>query len=309
MILRLLKIFNSAKISRQLKHSTTLSGKACLLELRKKYSKYTSINDAEFKVFSQNGEDGIIDFLLDGLSIRSAKYIEIGTEDYSEANTRFLYESSNASGLIIDDSLDLKILSNEINLWKGRIIAVKEKVKPENIISILKKNNFLNNIDLFSLDIDGVDYWIIKELPKKISKIFVAEFNPVFGPDLEITTPNIENFDRTKYHYSNLCWGMSLKALVNLMEHKGFIFLGVNQLKNNAFFVVEDYKENFVNIIRNLSLNKLDNFTNHRFKESRDKNGNLSYLDKKSQIDEIKDCEVVNLKNSKNNLTKLKDLI
>ena len=131
----------------------------------------------------------------------------------------------------------------------------------------------------------------------------------MFGPDLEITTPNIENFDRTKYHYSNLCWGMSLKALVNLMEHKGFIFLGVNQLKNNAFFVVEDYKENFVNIIRNLSLNKLDNFTYHRIKESRDKNGNLSYLDKKSQIDEIKDCEVVNLKNSKNNLTKLKDLI
>ena len=104
MILRLLKIFNSAKISRQLKHSTALSGKACLLELRKKYSKYTSINDAEFKVFSQNGEDGIIDFLLDGLSIHSAKYIEIGTEDYSEANTRFLYESSNANGLIIDDS-------------------------------------------------------------------------------------------------------------------------------------------------------------------------------------------------------------
>ena len=225
MILRLLKIFNSKKISRQLKHSTTLSGRACILELRKKYSEYKSIKESEFKVFSQNGEDGIVDYLLNKLSIENAKFIEIGTEDYNESNTRFLYESSNSKGLIVDDSFDIKKLSYEIDLWKGRIIAVKERVTSSNIIPILKDNNFLDNIDLFSIDIDGVDYWIIKELPNKISKIFVAEFNPLFGPNLEITVPNIENFNRTKYHFSNLCWGMSLKALINIMNKKGYIFV------------------------------------------------------------------------------------
>ena len=83
---------------------------------------------------------------------------------------------------------------------------------------------------------------VLKELSKKFAKIFVAEFNPVFGPNLEISVPNIKNFNRTKYHYSNLCWGVSLKALVNLMKTKGYVFLGVNQLKNNAFFVIDDFK-------------------------------------------------------------------
>ena len=309
MILRLLKIFNSKKISKQVTHSSTLSGKASLLELRKKYSEYKSINESEFKVFSQNGEDGILDFLLKKLSIENAKFIEIGTEDYNESNTRFLYESSNSKGLIIDDSFDIKSLSEEIDLWKGRIIAVKARVTPNNIISILKDNNFLDNIDLFSLDIDGIDYWVIKELPNKISKIFVSEYNPLFGPNLEISVPNIENFNRTKYHFSNLCWGMSLKALINLMKRKGYIFVGVNNLKNNAFFVLEDLKQNFLSLTENINLSKLDDFTNHEFMESRDKKGNLSFLDRNQQLEQIRDCDVINLKNSENNLIKLKKII
>ena len=57
----------------------------------------------------------------------------------------------------------------------------------------------------------------------------------MFGPNLEITVPNQKDFDRTKYHYSNLCWGTSLKALINLMQGKGYIFLGTNLLKNKLF--------------------------------------------------------------------------
>ena len=309
MILRLLKIFKTTKISKLLNNSITLSGKACLLELRKKYSELKYINEAELKVFSQNGEDGIIDYLLNRLFIENAKFVEIGTEDYNEANTRFLYEATNSRGLIIDDSLNMKELSNEIELWKGRILAVKDKVKTKNINSILEKNNFNKNIDLFSIDIDGIDYWIINKLPKKISKIFIAEFNPLFGPNLEITVPNIEDFERTKYHFSNLCWGMSLKALINLMKKKGFIFLGVNYLKNNAFFINEDFKNNFDKIIENINSNCLNEFTNNEFMESRDKNGNLSLLNKKQQINEIKDCYEINLENSKEDLVKLKDII
>ena len=309
MILRLLKIFNTKKISKQLKLSTTMSGIACLLELRKKYSEYKSINEAEFKVFSQNGEDGIIDFLLKKLSIENARFIEIGTEDYNESNTRYLYESSNSEGLIIDDSFDIKKLSDEIDLWKGRIIAVKEKVSPDNVISILKNNNYLNDIDLFSLDIDGIDYWIIRELPNKISKIFVSEYNPLFGPNLEITVPNIKNFNRTNYHFSNLCWGMSLKALINIMKKKGYIFVGVNNLKNNAFFVLDDLKDNFSNLIENINLSKLDEFTQHEFMESRYKNGDLSFLDRNQQLYQIKDCNVINLEKSEDDLIKLKQIM
>ena len=299
MILRILKILNTSKFSKQLMYSTALSGKACLLQLRKNYKDYENIKNSEFKVFSQNGEDGILDFLLYMTALENPKFIEIGTENYDEANTRFLYETSNAKGLIIDDSFDLKRLSKELDIWKRRIIAVKTKISSQNINFVLEKNDFKNDIDLFSLDIDGIDYWIIKELPKKFAKIVVAEFNPVFGPNLEISVPNINNFNRTEYHYSNLCWGVSLRALVKLMDSKGYIFIGVNQFKNNAFFVIDDFESEFKKITKNIDQNDLSKFTENEFMESRDKKGNLSLL--KKQIYEIKDCEVINLKISEKN--------
>ena len=123
--------------------------------------------------------------------------------------------------------------------------------------------------------------------------------------NLFVPHPEINNLGKKNSHLPDK--GDLLKVFYKVMHYEK---LSEDDYSNFLKIINSiDYKENFVNIIRNLSLNKLDNFTNHRFKESRDKNGNLSYLDKKSQIDEIKDCEVVNLKNSKNNLTKLKYLI
>ena len=51
----------------------------------------------------------------------------------------------------------------------------------------LQEYNFYENVDLFSLDIDGIDYWILKKLPKKFCKILVAEYNPYFGDKLKIS--------------------------------------------------------------------------------------------------------------------------
>ena len=55
----------------------------------------------------------------------------------------------------------------------------------------------MNNLDFFSLDIDGVDYWVLNEMPNEFCKVAVIEYNSVYGPDLKITVPDIENFDRT----------------------------------------------------------------------------------------------------------------
>ena len=72
-------------------------------------------------------------------------------------------------------------------MWKGDLRICNAQVTAENINIILDKYcNF--EIDIFSLDIDSIDYWIIKNL-KKYFKNFVAEFNPVFGPDLKVTVP------------------------------------------------------------------------------------------------------------------------
>lgn len=301
-------IFFFSNLRKDLKKSIAFSGKSCLLSKKKNYKFYKNLIEADFKIFSQNGEDGIIDFLLEKLEIKNPKFVEIGVENYEESNTRFIYETRNCNGLIIDNSINLKKLERNLDLWKGNLVALKETVNSKNINTILEKNNFNKNIDLFSIDIDGIDYWVVEKLPEKISKIFVAEYNPLYGADLEITVPNFDNFNRTKQHYSNLYWGMSLKALVNLMIKKKFIFVGVNALKNNAFFINEDYKNFIQEIAESIKSQKLEDFTNHQFMESRDKNGNLNYLCKKKQIQEIYECSFINVAEDVNKQIKFANL-
>jgi hypothetical protein len=57
----------------------------------------------EFKVFSQFGDDGIIQYLISNIEMPD-NFIEFGVETYHEANTRFLVVNNNWSGLVIDGS-------------------------------------------------------------------------------------------------------------------------------------------------------------------------------------------------------------
>ena len=175
--------------------------------MKNSYNDIIELNQTELKIFSQNGEDGIIDYLTFQLGIKKPKFVEIGVGDYSESNTRFIYERTSAEGMIIDCLKDLKQnVSKKTKLWKGNLEIIEANVNTENILEILNTKNFLNNLDIFSLDIDGIDYWIIEKLPENFSKIVVLEYNHVFGNEFQITVPNLKNFNRKDYHFSNLCF-------------------------------------------------------------------------------------------------------
>ena len=278
-------------------------------ENRKIYKNVKNIQQIELKIFSQNGEDGIIDYLLYqlGLIPNHVNFVEIGVGDYRESNTRFLYNCFYPKGTIVDciENLKLKIRPYA-NLWRGDLRICEEKINSINITDVI--NKYCNyEIDFFSIDIDSVDYWIIKKLKNKISKVFVAEYNPVFGPDLKITVPNLHGFDRTKYHYSNLCYGMSLRALIDLMEKKGYYFIGTNLQKINAFFISCDFKKE--DYFKKILIDNLENYTDSNIRDSRDRNYNLNFLSGKSKLREIENCSVINLENNKEILVKIKDLI
>ena len=235
-------------------------------------------------------------------------FIEIGVGDYRESNTRFIYNRFHSKGVIIDCIDDMKKkVKPHVNLWKGDLRICNSFINSNNINEILKKNCDFD-VDVFSLDIDGIDYWIIQKLKKNISKIFIAEFNPVFGPKLKVTVPNIDDFDRTNYHYSNLCYGMSLSALIDVMKEKNYYFVGTNLQKMNAFFVSNDFNKK--DFFENLEIKSLENYTNSNIRDSRDINNNLNYLSGfEKKIKEIENCEVINLEKNKNDLVKIKDLI
>lgn len=75
-----------------------------LSEQVKQYSVDTPINEVEFGAYSQFGEDGIIQFIVHHLgdTIKHKVFIDIGVEDYTEANTRFLLENNTWRGAVID---------------------------------------------------------------------------------------------------------------------------------------------------------------------------------------------------------------
>ena len=278
-----------------------------LTSCRQNYKNFRTLHEAELKVFSQNGEDGIIDYLVHQLDIPSPNFVEIGIGNYRESNTRFLYNRIHSKGLIIDrlDQLHIKV-KPYVNLWKGDLRIHQKMVTAKNINEILDK--YCNyKIDLFSIDIDGVDYWVISKLRPNISKVFIAEYNPVFGSDLEITVPNIDGFDRTNYHYSNLCYGLSLKALIKLMEEKNYYFLGTNLQKHNAFFISNNLKKE--SFFPNINLKKLSYYSDSNIRESRDTNYNLNYLQGDKKLKEIEECGVINLAGDKNKVISIKDLV
>jgi len=302
------KIFNILNFKKKLITNINYNlGLNNLLVISKKYKDITKLEQSECKIFSQNGEDGILDYITSMLKIERPNFIEIGVGAYVEANTRFIYDRFSPKGIIIDVEKDLKnkVFSN-INPWKGDLRVIEEKISTENINTIISKNcDFA--IDIFSLDIDSIDYWVINELKSNISKIFVAEYNAVFGSTLEVTTPNLKNFDRQEYHYSHLCFGMSLKALINLMKRKNFYFIGTNSVRNNAFFISNDYPID--QYFKNLKVEDTTYYVDSNIRESRDINGKLNYLSGEKKLKEIYDCEVIDLSSSEEKKVKIKDII
>jgi len=302
-----IKIFLGEIISRSNDRNIFAIGSSHFSIMRQYYSEIKNLSDADYKVFSQTGEDGIIDYLLYSLNIKVPKFVEIGVGDYRESNTRYIFQKNCSKGLIVDKNKNLeKKVSKIVKLWKGDLTIIETAVTSENILHILNSNDFDNNLDVFSLDVDGIDYWILEVLPEKLSKIVVLEYNPTFGPNLEVTIPNLKYFDRKKYHYSCLCWGASLKALIKLMNQRKYVFVGSNIACFNAFFVLESEVEKL-----NLNLpdkNDLTKYTTSYIRESRSIENKLNYLSGKQKLKEIENCEVIDLSNPEKKLVKIKDI-
>ena len=84
-----------------------LVGVTLLLTLEKK-DDIETLKDVEFSAFSQFGEDGIIDWIINKIPNIEKIFLEIGTQDYSESNTRYIFETMRCEGLIIDPTPNLE---------------------------------------------------------------------------------------------------------------------------------------------------------------------------------------------------------
>ncbi len=262
----------------------------------RKLGPIASLREAEFKAYSQGGEDGIIQYLIAKVPIENRSFIEFGVETYVEANTRFLLAHDDWRGLVIDGGTEniAEIRANKNPYARHDLSAVCSFITRDNVNSLFESAGFTGDIGLLSVDIDGNDYWIWEAIQSVSPRIVVCEYNSVFGPDAAITIPYQPAFDRSKAHYSYLYFGASLAALCLLAEKKGYDFVGSNTMGNNAFFVRKDLRHG----LRKLTAKEGHVVSTHRM-DSRDINGNLTRIGGGRRLELIKDMPVVDVKSGK----------
>ena len=261
-------------------------------EENKEMQKELFIEDFEFSIYSQNGEDGILDFLITYLNLDSPKspypkaFIEFGVQNYLESNTRFLLKKRNWKGLILDSSFEnINYIKNDEIYWRFDIEAKEKFITKNNINQIINsylESKKIDNVALLSIDIDGVDYFIWEEI-EIVPAIVVIEYNALFGIQ-SICIPYRDDFDRFKSHHSGLYFGASIEALIQLAAKKQYKFVGADSSGTNLFFIHNSFKEK-IKFIKTHPLK--DYCTRHNVRQSRDKYGNLTYKSILEMKDEI----------------------
>ncbi|MCU0847474.1 MAG: hypothetical protein MUD12_06260 [Spirochaetes bacterium] len=285
-------IGNSIPIPDRMKDETELLAIGSMLSNQQYLMNSRNINDYEFRIFSQFGDDGIIQYLIKNIKIENEIFIEFGVQNYIESNTRFLMMNNNWSGFVMDGSEEaMNSLKNQSWYWRYCLTHKAVFIDKENINQLLADTGF-SNIGLLHIDLDGNDYHILNEidLSKLNPSIIILEYNSVFGKDRPITVPYDKKFVRTNAHYSNLFWGASLPALNYATSKKGYTLIGCNLAGNNAYFV----KKSLLNDkVKELSVEEA--FKKSKYRESRNKDYSLSYLSGNDRLEIIKGLEVINV--------------
>jgi len=262
-----------------------------LIAQNNKLEKINSLSDVEFSVFSQMGDDGIIQWLINKIAIpeKLRTFIEFGVENYTESNTRFLLVNNNWSGFVMDGSeKNVNFIKNDFISWQFDLTSKAVFVNTKNINDEIKTAGFSGEIGILHIDIDGNEYWIWDAIDIVNPIIVIVEYNSAFGNERAITIPYDPAFISSKAHYSRIYYGVSIKALDHLATKKGYTFVGCNSSGINAYFVRNDYADRLVNAIERKE------FVAAALKQNRNEDGSLSY---KKDVEIIKTIhkEVINV--------------
>jgi hypothetical protein len=206
----------------------------------------------EFSGFSQNGEDGIIDVLRRNLLISNRYFIEIGSADGIDNNTAWLLIAEKYNGIMIDGNSELikrakrMVINYSIGAECYNLFITKETV------STLKSLALHIDPDVLSLDIDGNDYYVANALIEVgfRPKIFVVEYNSVYGSERCCTIKYDPVFEFSLAHPTGLYYGVSIGGWRKFFASNGYHFITVDRNGVNAFFAdINCFDHKFLNQI------------------------------------------------------------
>lgn len=205
--------------------------------------------DVDFRNHSQTGEDGILWYIFSLIGTRSKKSIEICAGNGKECNSANLIINHGWHSLLVDGNESRVAIAEQYfrahpntRLIPPRVIC--DWVTAENVNKLISTNGFSGEVDLLSLDMDGVDFWIWKAIADASPRVVVLEVQAIWGCDRAVTVPYRPDF-RLKVlgdKERGIAWyaGASLAAFVKLAREKGYRLIGSNRFGFNALFMRND---------------------------------------------------------------------
>ena len=181
--------------------------------------KNSTLLNARKNIYSQNGEDGVVELLIDTFDIRNGTFCEFGAWDGKYlSNTYNLLKNKNWKGVYIegdaDKYVDLLKLKDEYDDDVIQTINAYVEHDGYNTLDNLLVDTFLNNnFDLLSIDVDGMDYHIWKSFTKYRPKLVIIEVNSNLRPG---------DFSISEINTSNSWIGTGFSAMCELGIEKGY---------------------------------------------------------------------------------------
>jgi hypothetical protein len=186
------------------------------------------------QVYSQNGEDGIIAEIFRRIGEQSRCFVEIGTGEGGQNNTRFLLEQG-WRGVWIE--ADAAAAANAAQMFAdavkaGRLTVLNANVTSENVNQLLASADAPPSFDLLSVDIDFNTSHVWNALRCQ-SRVACIEYNASLPPTVDLAVP----YDPDAVWDGSNWYGGSLKTLERIGAAKGLALVGCDLFGVNAFFV------------------------------------------------------------------------
>jgi hypothetical protein len=209
--------------------------------LSARYADAPGLTSSELKVFSQNGEDGVIAAILARIGIAERWFVEFGIGAGIEGNCVFLADVMGWNGLFIESDPDGFAGLERKYGSSNRVRVTNSAVTAENLASLLSAADVPEGLDILSIDIDGNDYWVWKSLTAYSPRVVIIEYNGSLPLDERLVQP----YNPTAFWDNSGAYGASLAALKELAGEKGYSLVHTELSGNNAFFVRNDLASAF----------------------------------------------------------------
>jgi hypothetical protein len=219
--------------------------KIFLQQLAARAGEKIDLSSHGFAAYSQTDEDGLLLAVFAALGMGRRLAVEICAGTGNECNSANLIVHHGWHALLVDGSADNVAIGRRFYEWHPNTapyppVFIQSWVTRENVNELLAGAGFTGEIDLLSLDIDGMDYWIWEALNVVQPRVVILEYQDILGPDRSVTVPYDPDFYAYKHSLTsgmpNYC-GASLRAFTKLGMKKGYRLVGCNTLNFNAIFV------------------------------------------------------------------------